>query len=160
MINEVIYCMQKRLYLIAILLAILLLPLPILWLKIGPAGHVYYGPNVPDIYILGGDILGKDKGFEPINWASKFQLGVILYFIVSNLLSLFVIKKQRTLSLLAIINTLLLLLFPFWLYLYTYGVIGNSDGADISVILHVGAFLYIAILILYFILLINRNRPS
>jgi hypothetical protein len=47
------------LYLNAIL-ALISLAVPFVRLEIGPIGKQYYGPNVPDIFILGGTILGKD----------------------------------------------------------------------------------------------------
>jgi hypothetical protein len=53
---------QKIQYLLIVvgILAIACLFSPFIFLKIGPKGYEYYGPDVPDIYILGGFILGKD----------------------------------------------------------------------------------------------------
>ena len=53
----------KKLLLTTAVLALLTLPLPFVWFEIGPLGKLYYGPSVPDIYILGATILGKDKSF-------------------------------------------------------------------------------------------------
>jgi hypothetical protein len=131
-------------------LAILTLPLPFVWLEIGPLGKQYYGQNVPDIYILGATILGKDRSFWGINFAYKFQLLAILFYAAMNLLSAKVIDKRKTALILTTITLLLLLLFPFWLYLYVVGVIHNSDGAaeDLKIHYSIGLLLYVILIII------------
>ena len=61
-----------------ITLALISIVTPFVYMKIGPIGIKYYGKDVPDIYILGGYILGKDTSFWGINFAYKFQLFCIL----------------------------------------------------------------------------------
>lgn len=139
----------KRLLLISVALAMLTLPLPFVWLEIGPQGKQYYGPDVPDIYILGATILGKDRSFWGINFAYKFQLLVIFYYAFAALWTIKILDRKKIAPTLTIGNLLLLLLFPFWLYIYTDGVLCNSDGAtaDIEVHLGIGLFLYLLLLI-------------
>jgi len=64
-------------------LAICILFLPISWGHVGEQGYVNYGPDVPDVYILGCYILGKDTQFVlgdfirleiPVDWNSEFPL--------------------------------------------------------------------------------------
>jgi hypothetical protein len=134
------------LYLNAIL-ALISLAVPFVWLEIGPLGKQYYGPNMPDIYILGATILGKDKSFWGINFAYKFQLFTILYFSISSLWTVCILEKRKLALSLTIINLLLLALFPLWLYYYVGVVLNNSDGAsaDMSIHWHIGLLIYFAI---------------
>jgi len=74
----------KQLLIFSAIISIITLFTPFIWLEVGPRGHEYYGSDVPDIYILGGTILGKDRGFGGINFAYKFQLMTILYFAFSS----------------------------------------------------------------------------
>lgn len=145
------------------ILAILTLPLPFVWLEIGPLGKQYYGPNVPDIYILGATILGKDRSFSGINFAYKFQLLTIIYFTFAAIWTIKILDKRKTALLLTTFNLLLLLLFPFWLAIYTDGVICNSDGAaeDIEIHLGFGLMLYLILLtVIIFILKRIKNASS
>lgn len=113
---------------ISLLLTILSIFLPFVHMKIGPMGYRYYGPNVPDIYIFGGYIFGKDTSFWGISFAYKFQLGLIL-FIAYNQWRYAKAKRVKFL----IINTTLLLFFPKWLGIYVDGVVCNSDCADLTI---------------------------
>ena len=92
---------------ISLLLTVLSIFLPFVYMDIGPMGYRYYGPNVPDIYIFGGYIFGKDTSFWGINVAYKIQLGLIL-FIAYNQWRFLNNKRVKLL----IINTLMLLFFP------------------------------------------------
>jgi hypothetical protein len=90
--------------------------LPFIWMKIGPNGYAYYGPNVPDIYILGATILGKDT--YPLSLAIGFQLAMSSCFIIC---AYWVIRKFNAGNVvlrLALIQMGLLVLFPFWLRIY------------------------------------------
>ncbi|WP_345114659.1 hypothetical protein [Hymenobacter algoricola] len=138
----------KRGFLLSAILVAVSLATPFIWLKIGPGGYANYGPNVPDIYIFGATITGKDKSFEGINFAYKFQLVVIGYFLVSSLWAAIRSDNRREALILNSINSVLLLLFPIWLYLYTDGVICNSDGADLTTYPHVGIILYLLLVFL------------
>ncbi len=131
-------------------LAIAELVLPIIWMKIGPMGKAYYGPDVPDIYILGATILGKDLSFVPLLIAVIFQgvFGAVFIFCA------FVAAKRAhrglSMKLYAWAQLILLLLFPWWLSYYIAGVINNSDGAahDIQIYPHVGVLVYVALVAL------------
>ena len=138
---------KKTLY-FTLTLALILLVTPIVWLKIGHDGYVYYGPNVPDVYILGGTILGKDRSFWGIDFAYKFQLLVILYFIFTTFLCIKKVTRKKFVLLFTIINSVLLLLFPYWLSVYVGGVINNSDCADLTTYPHIGIMIYIILLFL------------
>lgn len=130
----------KQLLRWSIFLAAISLATPFVWLKIGPKGMAYYGPDVPDIYILGATILGKDKSFWGIAFAVAFQLSIILYFIISSYITIKKADHKRWVLGFTIINLTLLVLFPFWLSVYIDGVICNSDGAaaDLTVYPHLG----------------------
>ncbi len=140
-------------------LALLTLPLPLVWLEIGPLGKQYYGPNVPDIYILGATILGKDRSFWGINFAYKFQLLVIIYYAFAAIWTIKNLVRRKVALTLTIVNLLLLLLFPFWLYVYTGGVLCNSDGAmaDIEVHLGIGLLIYLLLLTISIFILIRMK---
>jgi hypothetical protein len=123
-------------------LTLLAIIAPFLLLKIGPKGYEYYGPDVPDVYILGGYIFGKDLSWEPIKLAFQFQLLMILLYLLLIVISYLTFKWGVITRLPLMVSLLLLLLFPFWLALYTQGVMNNSDGADLTVYPHVGVIIY------------------
>lgn len=141
-------------------LAMACLVLPFIWIKIGPNGHAFYGPDVPDIYILGATILGKDRSFWGIAFAVWFQLAMGLGFIG---LAYGVNRGRYSL---AWVQLVLLLLFPVWMKLYVDGVICNSDGAasDLQVYPHVGMAVYLVLLGLVIHTLVRsqgrRNRAA
>lgn len=124
-------------------------------MEIGPKGIEYYGKNVPDIYILGGYILGKDTSFWGINFAYKFQLFAILVYIA--LIHRF---KRHQKSLFLFFGLLLLILFPFWLELYVGGVKNNSDGADLTIYPMPGLIIWAVILILNLWTLIKHHKSQ
>jgi len=138
----------KKLLLTNAVLSMMTLLLPFIWLEIGPLGKQYYGPNVPDIYIFGATILGKDRSFWGINFAYKFQLIVIIYYTFAALWTIKILDKRKVALTLTIGNLILLILFPFWLYIYTDGVISNSDGATTDIEIHLGIGLLIYLLLL------------
>ena len=116
---------------ISLVLTLISIFVPFVYMKIGPMGYRYYGPNVPDIYIFGGYIFGKDTSFWGINVAYKIQLGSILLIAYNQL------RYLRTKSIkFIIINSSFLLFFPIWLEAYVGGVVCNSDGADLTVYWH------------------------
>lgn len=125
-------------------LAIASLVLPFIWIKIGPNGRAYYGPEVPDIYILGATVLGKDRSFGGIAFAIGFQLAMGLGFIG------LAYGVNRGRYGLAWVQLVMLLLFPVWMKLYVDGVICNSDGAasDLQVYPHAGMAAYLMLLAL------------
>jgi hypothetical protein len=124
--------------------------LPFIWMKIGPNGYAYYGPNVPDIYILGSTILGKDRSDGGIAIAIIFQLFFGACFILCSWKADLQVRKGATVKGLAAVQLILLMLFPFWLYQYVIGVIGNSDGAasDLRVYPHIGLVAYLILITL------------
>jgi hypothetical protein len=131
-------------------LALAELVLPFIWMKIGPNGYAYYGPDVPDIYILGATIIGKDRSFDGIALAIVFQLTFGILFILCAWITDRRARKGMTADLYAAVQLILLLLFPFWLYQYVVGVIHNSDGAasDLRVYPHIGLVVYVALIAL------------
>jgi hypothetical protein len=139
-----------------ITLAIISLFTPFVYMKIGPKGIEYYGKNVPDIYILGGYILGKDTSFWGINFAYKFQFFCILVFISTT----YMFEKFRKTSFL-ISNLFLLTCFPFWLEIYSSGVKNNSDAADLTIVYPiVGIILWAVLLLLNVIVFIKHLRSK
>lgn len=139
-------------------LTLLTLPAPFLWLEIGPKGYAWYGPDVPDIYILGGFITGKDLRWLPILHACIAQAtGILITYASAWLVRRFAAETGMPILFLTI-NTLLLLVFPLWLSAYTEGVINNSDGADLTVHPHIGLLLYVVICGLTFRLLFLYAR--
>ena len=143
------------------ILALLILPFPLVYFEIGPLGKLYYGPDVPDIYILGATILGKDRSFWGINFAYKFQLIVIVYFILSTLWTIKIIERRNFAFNLTRLNVTLLILFPLWLYMYSSGVFNNSDGAVADIELHPGiGLLFYIVLLFVTILTIKRLRNT
>lgn len=148
------------------ILAIILLFTPIIWMEIGPLGKAYYGPTVPDIYIYGGAITGKDLNWEPILVAMIFQLVVILIGIFLAITSFQWIGKNNARALTChTLNTLLLVLFPLWISMYSGHVINNSDGAAADLTVHYGqgVRVYTALLTLniavYVKLIVARQNP-
>lgn len=131
-------------------LALAELALPFIWIRIGPMGKAYYGPAVPDIYILGAIVLGKDLGFLPLAMATVFQLIFGMLFIYCAFAVVQRIRRGKRIMLLVTVQMILLLLFPLWLGFYTAGVINNSDGAaaDLRVYPHIGLVVYAALLVL------------
>lgn len=129
-------------------LAVAELALPFIWMKIGPNGHAYYGPDVPDIYILGATVLGKD--LNALSLAIGFQLVMGLCFIICACLVIGKLNKGHAVRGIAMFQMALLLLFPCWLRIYVQGVINNSDGAasDLRVFPHVGLVVYGVLLLL------------
>lgn len=150
----------KQLFIISAILAILTLPLPFVWLEIGPLGKQFYGANVPDIYILGATILGKDRSFSGINFAFKFQLIIIIYFSLSSLVTIKILKNRKATLRLSNINLFLLILFPEWLYLYTGGVLNNSDGAASDIEIHVGIGLLLYVVLLFISIVIMKRLKN
>ena len=141
-------------------LTLLTLPAPFIWLEVGPGGFEWYGPDVPDIYILGGFITGKDLGWKPILYAFLAQFVGIMLTFLSALLAWRFSYYPVLPVLLLLFNTVLLVVFPKWLYAYTEGVIHNSDNADLTIHPHVGLLLYVAIGWLTFRLLIGHVGRS
>jgi hypothetical protein len=117
---------------------------PFVWIDIGPLGIAFYGPDVPDIYILGATILGKDRSFPGIAFAIVFQLVMGMLFILCSCLAIVRSRRGAPVGGVATFQLMLLVLFPFWLYLYVNGVINNSDGAaaDLRVYPHIGSLVY------------------
>lgn len=141
-------------------LSALILLTPIIILDVGPDGYALYGPDVPDVYIFGCTILGKDRAWWGINFAYKFQLIMIITYISITIISF--IKTQRGALTFRpmLLNLILLLLFPFWLYLYIGGVISNSDGADLKIYPHIGLILYLIIIVLNVKVLIESKKVA
>lgn len=123
------------------ILSIFCLFTPFIWMEVGPLGHQYYGPTVPDVYIYGGTITGKDMRFWGISFAATFQLVFNLLFIMFSLIALFM-KKKAAVIVFLVIQSLLLALFPIWLEGYISGVIGNSDAADLTIHKQIGMVFY------------------
>ncbi len=113
--------------------------MPFVWLEIGPEGYRIYGPTVPHVYIYGGAITGKDLNWMPIAVAMFLQLVCILAFA---LLAFLTRSPQFKPLPVLLLQTFLLILFPFWINLYVDGVIGNSDGADMTVHWQIGMYIY------------------
>jgi hypothetical protein len=127
------------------LLATVLLFAPVVWMKIGPLGIEYYGPQVPDIYIYGGAITGKDLSFTPILIAMLLQFALIMIGIFLSVVNCFGEWSPARAIGFTWIQTLLLIGFPFWMNMYVSGVLGNSDGAasDMTVQYGTGAAVYL-----------------
>lgn len=152
----------KYLLRFSIFLAIVSLATPFFWIEIGPTGIAYYGADIPDIYILGATILGKDRSFLGIAFASTIQLIGILYFITSTYLTFRKASKKRIL-IFTTVNLILLLVFPFWLREYVNGVVSNSDGAasDLNIYPHIGLLVYLFLVIFSSAIIIKALRmPS
>ena len=145
---------MKKLTLILLVLsaiiAALSMPQTFVWLEIGPLGKIFYGENVPNIYILGWDILGKVKNFISIEGGYKLQLFFISYYIFSTLIIALISHKKTMAYTLALANLIILAAFPLWLTIYTDSVINNSDGAAKDLVIHFGSglFYYLAVLLI------------
>jgi hypothetical protein len=139
-------------------LAICILFLPIAWGKVGEQGFVNYGSDVPDVYILGCYILGKDTSFWGISFAWKFQLAGMLCFLILQykIWRDYIIEKPALFKLFG--AWFLLLLFPVWINLYIGGVQGNSDGAYLHWNMHVGWYMYLIIITLQTLVLFLSIR--
>jgi hypothetical protein len=120
---------------------------PFVWMKIGPGGYITYGPDVPDIWIYGGWITGKDRSWLPIGMSWKFQLITMLIFVGMSMLYLFHAAVQIRKGI-RIFQLILLLFFPFWLFLYSGHVVNNSDGADLTVYWQAGCLVFLVLLML------------
>jgi len=140
-----------------IALALISMVIPFIYMEIGPIGIKYYGKDVPDIYILGGYIIGKDTSFWGINFAYKFQLLCIA--IIIGLTYFYSINKKVSYI---VANLVLLFCFPFWLKLYIDGVKCNSDGAasDLTVYPMPGLILWGLIFILHIMLFMNHLKAN
>ena len=138
-----------------IALSIIAIFTPFIYMKIGPKGIEYYGKNVPDIYIFGGYILGKDTSFWGINFAYKLQLFAILVYT-----ALIYSFKRLQKSKILMISLLLLIFFPFWLVLYVQGVKNNSDTADLTIYPMPGLIIWAVILILNLWTLLKHYKKS
>ncbi len=136
-----------------IALTIITIFTPFVYIEIGPKGIEYYGENVPNIFILGGYILGKDTSFWGINFAYKFQLLGILFYA-----ALIYRFKRLQKSTILILGLLLLILFPFWLEIYVGGIKNNSDNADLTVYPMPGLIIWAVIFILNLWILIKQYK--
>ncbi len=147
--------------------AVVLLFLPIVWMEIGPLGISYYGPDVPDIYIKGAAITGKDLAFEPILLAMLLQFAFILIGIFLSAVNCFGEWKPVRAAGFTWFQTSLLLFFPFWMNGYVSVVICNSDGAASDLTVHYGSgvtfyllLCVINILQLFLLHVIMRKRKA
>ncbi len=146
---------------------IILLFLPIVWMEIGPLGIAYYGPQVPDIYIYGGAITGKDLSFTPILIGMLLQFAFILIGIFLSVVNCFAeMNRVRAIGI-TWFQTALLLFFPYWMSVYVSGVICNSDGATSDLTVHYGSGVTICIVLfsinilqLFFLHVIMRKRKA
>jgi hypothetical protein len=130
------------------LLSILCVFLPFVYMKIGPGGYAYYGPTVPDIYILGGYILGKDVSWWGISFAYKFQLFFIAIYALMAWLSYKNFSSFKLVAIFQFACFILLCCFVPWIYVYQGHVQNNSDGADLTVYPHIGWVVYMGLLYL------------
>jgi hypothetical protein len=148
----------KNLFLIQSILSFSTLFLPFVFMKIGPGGYAFYGPDVPDIWIVGGFIFGKDISWWGINFAFKFQLVMILF--CTGLSALCYRNKIRPLLiyLSQAYYTVMLLAFPYWVWMYTGGVRSNSDCADLTIYPHIGWIVYLGLICLQIIIFVNIKR--
>ena len=143
----------RHILLLSGILALASLFVPFVWLEIGPGGYKVYGPNVPHVYIYGGLITGKDLGFWGISCAMIFQIVGFLFFALLSAAAYSSREESRTIYFL-FCQSVMLALFPFWLKGYVGGVIGNSDGADLSVHWQFGIVLYVLLIVLNSIALV------
>lgn len=130
-----------------ILCAAILLFVPIVWMEIGPLGKEFYGPDVPDIYIYGGAITGKDMSFTPILIAMLLQFAFILIGIFLSIVNCFGSWNPVRAIGTTWFQFALLLFFPFWINWYVDGVISNSDGAASDLTVHYGGGITLYILL-------------
>jgi hypothetical protein len=137
----------RYLYLLNALLGTVLIFSPIVWMEIGPRGIEYYGPTVPDIWVYGGALTGKDLSFEPLLIMMLFQFACIIIGIVLSLVCFFRWKKRAVAVACCAMIAILLGLFPVWIDGYISVIIGNSDGAAADLTVHWMYGLWIAIII-------------
>ena len=139
------------------LLTICCLPAPFIKMKISPQGKHDCGFDVPDVYILGMGIIGKDTSFWGIAFAVVFQLIIIVITIVLVLFFYQGLNRDKIRQRNIIINIFFLCLFPFWMNSYVEGVVGNSDCATVGLVItkQIGYYLYYAIFILTSTLLLQ-----
>jgi hypothetical protein len=152
---------------ISALCGVVLLFLPIVWMEIGPNGIVYYGPQVPDIYIYGGAITGKDLSFTPILIAMLLQFAFIMIGIFLSVVNCIGEWKRPRAIGATWFQTSLLLFFPYWMSMYVGGVICNSDGAASDLTVHYGSGVVFYILLfvinifqLFFLHVVTRKRKA
>ena len=139
-------------------LTLLTLPAPFVWLEIGPRGFEHYGPDVPDVYILGGFITGKDLGWLPILGACIAQFAGIVCSYACVFFARRASHDPHLATQFLVVNAALLMLFPLWLSAYMEGVINNSEGAFMITHPQVGLLLYVAICVLMVWLLFLHVR--
>lgn len=139
----------RYLFLLNAVMGAVLLFLPIVWMEIGPLGIAYYGPQVPDIWVYGGALTGKDLSFAPLMIMLLFQLGFIVIGIVLSLVCFFSWEKRKKVIWLGVIILFILAMFPDWIDDYVNVIIGNSDGAakDLTVRWTYGWYLFCCIAI-------------
>jgi hypothetical protein len=152
---------------ISALCGIILLFLPIVWMEIGPSGIAYYGAQVPDIYIYGAAITGKDLAFTPILILMLIQFAFIMIGIFMSIVNCFGEMHRARAVGTTWFQSALLLIFPYWISSYVSVVICNSDGAASDLILHYGSgvtfcFLIFSMNVLQLILLhfVMRKRKA
>jgi len=150
--------LNERLFKWLLRLTLLTLPAPFVWLEIGPRGFEYYGPDVPDVYILGGFITGKDLRFQPILGACIAQFTGIMLTYMAALVARRFTHVPAIAILFLMFNAGLLMVFPFGLHAYVEGVIHNSDMAFMITHPHIGLLMYLAICVLTLWLLIVHAR--
>ena len=145
-----------------IFLTILLFPAPFIWMKIGPAGYAYYGPGVPDIYVLGFTVLGKDMNCMEIGAGDDIQRWGIMLYLFNAVGSLILAMRGKSILGWQLANFSLLICFPFWLSFFVNAIICNSDGAasDLKVYPHIALGIYIAVVILNYMLLTIARASS
>lgn len=136
-------------------------------MEIGPNGIAYYGLQVPDIYIYGCAITGKDMAFTGILVAMLFQFAFIMIGIFLSVVNCFgQWNRARSIGIVWF-QTLILMLFPLWMSMYVGGVICNSDGAASDLTIHYGSGIAFYVLIfclnilqLLFIHVVMRKRKA
>jgi len=139
----------KRSLWIECIIAFICLFLPFVYMKIGPGGYTHYGPTVPDIYIFGGYIFGKDTSWWAISFAIKFQLFFILLFLILCYWSIKKHTNSKAIVPLQILKLGLIICFPPWLFFYQEHVQNNSDGADLTVYPHIGWIAYLGLVYIH-----------
>lgn len=134
-------------YLVSALLGVVLIFSPIVWMEIGPNGIAYYGPQVPDIWVYGGALTGKDLGFIPLLLIMLVQFAGILIGVMLSLVCFFRWRKRAVVILSVSIIMLFLLQFPSWITWYVAVIKGNSDGAASDLTIHwtYGTWIFIVI---------------
>lgn len=154
------HAMVKRNLLAELIIAAISLFVPFVFMKIGPGGYAYYGPTVPDIYIFGGYIFGKDVSWPGINFAYKFQLLSILFYCLISIIGYKRYQKTDFIISLQLFKSFMLLIFPIWMWLYTSGVRSNSDCADLTIYPHLGWVFYFVLLYLQVRIYVNLIKSK